>query len=81
MGIITSKVFLLTSISHDQTLGRFYPTERRFAFVKGSHAKPNLDIAVVSEALGERTMILPPKATHNPGLFTVTPFHSVQQGA
>jgi hypothetical protein len=44
---------------------------------KGSHAKPNLAPVVVSEALGEKTTILPPKATHDRGLFTVTPYYSV----
>jgi hypothetical protein len=50
---------------------------RRTGTKKGSHAKPKLAPAVVSEALGEMTTILLPKATHNRGLFTVTPYYSV----
>jgi hypothetical protein len=44
---------------------------------KGINAKPKLVLAMVSEALGEMTTILLPKATHNRGLFTVTPCYSV----
>lgn len=43
----------------------------------GNNAKPNPAMGVVSKALGEKTTILPPKATHNRGYFTVTPFYSV----
>lgn len=39
---------------------------------------PNLATAVVSKVLGEKTTILPPKATHDRGLFIVTPNYSVE---
>jgi hypothetical protein len=45
--------------------------------INGRHAKPNLATAVVFKALGEKTTILPRKATHDRGLFTVTPNYSV----